>query len=576
MAALFGILQAWSNRVTVSNLDIIPYTDMANYILKGQWGMAVNGTWNPFFACLLAMTMAICRCSVYWEYPALHLLLFIIYLFSLWSFDFFLRQMLLLHRQQNSAEQLYVPDWVWMTIGYALFLWSSLIMIRVSLTEPDMLLAAFFYLAAGLLLRIRRGKVGWPTYLALGSVLGLGYLTKVIMFPVSLMCLAVAMLMGAWTRRRAAYVLGTALVFVTFSAPFVGALSTKLGKPTIGEVRTYVALIDIDHVPTTFFWKGYDGPYGTLLHPVHKIFDRPATFEFASPMGGSYTLLYNLTYWTEGLTPQYLPGQMAKNLAANFRFSTQWWMLGLNGSIFAGLFVLFWVSGRRLLILNDVAQFWFLLIPSLVTLGMYGILHIQSRYVGGFFVVIFLCLFFSVKLPPTLEARRLISGVTLLLLLMFLSRLNQLGPDHVLRLTNLLSLRNPNAEVVEGLRAKGIRPGDAIASLQLTHDPDEDYLGPAFLASLGRFRLVAEVFFVPEPNTADLIPFRREILDNNFWDTDTERQKSVIDALAKTGARLVVSTQEPRGPGAAGWSKIGNTDYYVRWLEPVSAASDGG
>jgi hypothetical protein len=89
---------------------------------------------------------------------------------------------------------------------------------------------------------------------------------------------------------------------------------------------------------------------------------------------------------------------------------------------------------------------------------------------------------------------------------MFLSRLNQLGPDHVLRLTNLLSLRNPNAEVVEGLQAMGIRPGDAIASLQLTHDPDGDYLGPAFLASLGRFRLVAEVFFVPEPNTADLIP----------------------------------------------------------------------
>jgi hypothetical protein len=234
--------------------------------------------------------------------------------------------------------------------------------------------------------------------------------------------------------------------------------------------------------------------------------------------------------------------------------------------------VLFWFSGRQLLILHDVAPFWFLLIPSLATLGMYGILHMQPRYIGGFLVVIFTCLFFSLKLPSTPEARRLISGVALLLLLMlFVSRL-QLGPEHVLTHTNILSFRNPNAEVVEGLQAMGLRPGDAIASLELTYNPDGDYVGPAFLASLGRFRLVAEVFFAPEPIGADLIPFHREMLDNNFWDTDTERQKKVIDALAKTGARLVVSTQVPRGPGAAGWRKIGDADYYVRWLEPVSAA----
>src|ERR1700745_1645564 len=76
MAAFFGIFQTWSNRFTVANFDIIPYTDMANYILKGQWDMAVSGHWSPFFPCLLAMTMAIFRPSVYWEYPTVHLLLF--------------------------------------------------------------------------------------------------------------------------------------------------------------------------------------------------------------------------------------------------------------------------------------------------------------------------------------------------------------------------------------------------------------------------------------------------------------------------------------------------------------------
>src|SRR5262249_40893441 len=157
-----------------------------------------------------------------------------------------------------SAEHLYVPDWIWVTIGYALFLWSSLIVIRVSLTEPDMLVSAFFYLAAGLLLQIRRGNAGWSAYPALGSVLGLGYLTKAIMFPVSLMCLGAATLIGAWSRRKGVYVLGATLVFVAFSTPFVAALSIKLGKLTFGESRTYNALVDIDHVSTTFPWKGYD------------------------------------------------------------------------------------------------------------------------------------------------------------------------------------------------------------------------------------------------------------------------------------------------------------------------------
>jgi hypothetical protein len=129
--------------------------------------------------------------------------------------------------------------------------------------------------------------------------------------------------------------------------------------------------------------------------------------------------------------------------------------------------------------------------------------------------------------------------------------------------------RNLNAEIVEGLLALGLRPGDGIASLELSEEGD----GPAFWACLGQFRLVAEVFYVPAPHTADLIPFRQEILDNNFWEADMERQQRMINALAKTGARVVVSLQQPRGPGSAGWRKIGNTDYYMRWLEPVSAAS---
>jgi hypothetical protein len=597
MAIFVGALQAWSSRVTVDNMDIIPIVDMANYMLTGDWSMIPNGTSNPLLACLIALTFVILQPSIYWQYPAMHLLLFLIFVFCVWCFDFFLRQMILLHRQQNPADPLYVPDWMLLTVGYTLFLWSSLALIRVSLTEPDMLLVAFFYLAAGLLLRIRRGRVGWTTYLALGAVLGLGYLTKSIMFPVALLCLGVAALMGS--RRETVYAIGATLVFAAFSTPYLVALCMKFGEPTFGGSGKFNALLDINHLPTSFLWRGYDGPYGTLLHPVHQIVDRPATFEFASPVGGSYPLRYDFTYWIAGLRPQYQPVQMAKNLTHNLAGSARWWALGLNGSILAGLVVLFWVSGRRLLILRDVAAFGFLLIPSLIPLGMYGVLHIEPRFIGGFLTVAYTCLFFSVKLPPTLKARRLFSGVALLLLLMFVFRF---GPDRVLTLANFSSERNLNAEIVEALYAMGLRPGDAIASLELGGIPssaeptkpssiipdltagltalpnpgNEGFAGPAFWASLGQFRLVAEVFFVPKSHTPDLMSFRREFQNNDFWDADIEQQEKVLNAFAKTGARLVVSIQAPRGPGAASWRRIGDTNTYVCWLEPVAGACHDG
>jgi hypothetical protein len=80
----------------------------------------------------------------------------LIFFVTLWCFDFFLRQLVLLRLETESPEEFSVPVWIWFCIGYVLFLWASLRLIGVSETNPDMLVAAFFYLACGLLVRIRR------------------------------------------------------------------------------------------------------------------------------------------------------------------------------------------------------------------------------------------------------------------------------------------------------------------------------------------------------------------------------------------------------------------------------------
>lgn len=175
------------------------------------------------------------------------------------------------------------------------------------------------------------------------------------------------------------------------------------------------------------------------------------------------------------------------------------------------------------------------------------------------------CLFFSIHMPPAPETRNLFSAVALLLIVMFVS---PIGPDpipkhigSVLTLAKSLNAeRNPNEEVVRGLQAMGLRPGDSIASLEdsaCAARVRSRCAGASFWARLGGFRIVAEIYYFPD---------RPETLANSFWDADPDRQEKVLHALAATGARAVVSLKEPRGPGAAAWAKVGDTDYYLHWL----------
>ena len=577
-AALLGFLQAWSGRMTIY-ADPISFLDMGDYLIKREWSAVINAYWNPLYAGLLGLTMAILKPSAYWEYPVVHFVLFFIFLFALGCFDFFLRQMFLLRHQQNAANELSVPEWTWMTIGYMLFLWSSLQLISLVETDPDILVAAFFFLACGLLVQIRRGSASWLTYLALGLTLGLAYLTKAIMFPVSLLCLATATLMSARSQRGAVRRVSSPALFSFRSrASFIVALSIKIGKPQLfpraqRSTPLWISIIsclsmagvlisNTEVFPTRRIRYSHDPPRSNL--PVR--------------VPGSYPVWYDPSYWLAGAKPDYRLGEMAKNFVLNLGRTAATLVAGLHGAIIVGLFVLLWVSGRRWLFLTDVAAFWFLLIPALAPIAMLAILHILTRYIAGFVVVALSCLFFSIKMPPTSEARRVFAAVAILLPLMFV------GPQEFKSLLDFLqpqnTARNRNAEAIRELQQMGLHPGDTIASLEFSQcavELEGTCWGPAYWARLGGLRIVADVYYFASTSTGLKFPgiteFLQGIRGNNFWDADIEQQEKLIGALAKTGARAVVSLQEPRGSHSVNWQKVGDTGYYIRWLEPATTAS---
>ncbi len=67
------------------------YLDMGDAIMRGDWGMVINGYWSPLYPLLLGVAMVVVKPSPEWEFPIAHLVNFIIYLLALGCFDFFLR-----------------------------------------------------------------------------------------------------------------------------------------------------------------------------------------------------------------------------------------------------------------------------------------------------------------------------------------------------------------------------------------------------------------------------------------------------------------------------------------------------
>src|SRR5947208_3516246 len=113
-----------------------------------------------------------------------------------------------------------VPKWAWYVVGYSAFILSSLLLISMSFVSGDMAVAAVVYLACALLLRIRNGTAGWKTFACLGLVLGIGYLTKAVMFLMSIPFFVVA----AAAQRR----LGRSVKPVAFSLLVFAAIASPL------------------------------------------------------------------------------------------------------------------------------------------------------------------------------------------------------------------------------------------------------------------------------------------------------------------------------------------------------------
>ena len=187
---------------------------------------------------------------------------------------------------------------------------------------------------------------------------------------------------------------------------------------------------------------------------------------------------------------------------------------------------------------------------------MYALVSVFPRYVAAFVVLLAMGALCAVRVPASGPARRFGTALALLFAAMVFSPVGRGAfPKHYSSVRTLFRTE-PSREhvfwqVADGLRRMGLSPGDRVATLEYAN------IDHVHWARLARARIIAEIYFkAHEPLAA-----------NDFWRVDPSARRRAIAAFTTTGARMIVSDREPPRGETAGWRRIGETGYYVYWLE---------
>ena len=557
VAVGLGGLHAWVAATQQSmSEDGISYLDMGDAYLRGDWNMAVNTVWSPLYSWILGIGMKIIQPTLYSEIAVVHLINFGIYLFALIAFEFLWRE-LFRNSQTRGSEgndsKVGFPEWVWFSVGYALFIWSALSLIKVWAVTPDMLMAGCVYLAGGLLYRIATRCRDWSIFLMFGFVLGIAYLAKSVMFPVAFVFLGVALVVAGEIRRSGPRIVGALLVFLLVAAPFVVLFSVAKGRVTFGDAGRLTYLKLVNGIPYPHWRPGVISGVGTPQHPARQIFENPAVFEFATPVGGTYPLSYDPSYWYEGVVP---PLDIKKQVAvlvknAGFYFDL---FLRQQGGVTAIVLLLLFIGVKRRSLQSWLRGEWGLVLVAIGAFGLYALVYLEGRYIGAFLVLFWAGLFSSIRIPKSLLSQRLMAVAGAILAGCYLLNIVSFNLEGLKRIGVLERSSGKESAQDQSPSYKPVRLAEAVLEMGLKPGDDIAFIGysfGAFFARLARLRVIAEI----SDDQAE-----------SFWRADPDRRSAVVEAIRKTGAKAIIAERVTPGLSVDGWRRIGNSRHFLYLL----------
>jgi len=518
---VIGAVSAWLSRSDM-NPDGISYLDLSDRLLAGNFSGVVNGYWGPVYASLLAAVRFLMRPTAALEFRAVHVANYVAFVIGLITFTLLIREVIS-RSSWTPPQRKAVLLW-----GYALFLWSSITQVTVAVVTPDLLLSALVWLIAFLVLKASGDR---PLFsVLLGAVCALAFLTKSVMFVASMPFL----LFGLPSRRLIRAALLSLLAFAVVAGPWITALSRQKGRLTFGDTGKLAYALFVDDVAYYTHWHGAAGS-GTPIHPTRKIFDQPAAFEFNGPIQATYPPWFDPSYWNEGLRTHF---DFRGHIRASIETAKTYYVLFSKTQwAFAALAILLAITGRRRPPTDAIR----ISIPAICALALYGVLHVEGRYVGVFMVLLFLSMLISVDVDWRIFRAATVIVVASLLVATIVELMKQYPARSALP---------PEWPIAAGLHANRLRDGDGVAGIGTM-------IGLSW-PRLARTHVVAEV----PMDSVDA-----------FWNAPPETRQRIYEAFRRAGAAVVVGAVPAQCESAAGWTKIPGTNTSYRFLNRETAAT---
>jgi hypothetical protein len=375
----------------------------------------------------------------------------------------------------------------------------------------------------------------WSKYAVLGVVLGVAYLAKAIMLPLGMVILACSLLAVKDWRRAVAPAMLAGLLVLGIGAIYFIPLSHLRGHLTLGESGSFNYLYHVDRAGPTWYIRDLGAGKGRLRYVPQRVFETPPTYQFSFPYAVTHPLRFDPSYWTQGARPGFRLRLQYAAIRENLHLLTE--IAAATGGLAVGFLILLLTADKPM----GVLRLWPLWLNGLVGLVMYDLVHVENRYVGVFFVLLWMGLLCGLR-PREDSANKIVLGLVLgTAISLFVPMAESILYEFSKAIHRPVDV---SLQAAVELRKSGICEGDPVARIS-------PLVTDLMWARATRTRVVSEVDYG---------------LTYQFWQSAPEIREQVLSAMASSGAKIVVAHIPGDILVPPGWRQLGSTPFWIREL----------
>lgn len=501
------IILVWAGRYFV-NPDGISYLDLSDGYRPGSWDTIANAHWSPAYPLLLATLIPKSLRWTPWEPIVVHVINGWLFLLTLACFEVFLAELAATNR--NARAALNLDTAAGRFTAHMIFLWCALVLITIRGVTPDMLLAAVGFAIATYVIRIQTKRATTGTLIVFGVLLGLGALTKSVMFFLSGFLLLVLFV----AERR---IVLSAVTFAIVISPQLVAISRKSGHLNFTDSGKIVYALKVNGI--------------SKFASAPSLSESPRSFAFRTDKANeTYPLWDDPAKWYSGIPLRFDSASQVRAIVHNLIV-----VGGITLKIVIPLLVIFICRDWTVPLRNKV-----LVAFSLTAFAGYILLYSEARLIGFWIALCSISMLAGITFDPSLEkiGRRVVHLTAAISVISFVTYV--FAQSFSGRPDRGLNARDIQREVAESLERRGIPRGSKVG---LVGDESDIYW-----ARLARVQIVAQV---PLSDAAE------------YWSLSEGARDDINRWIGMTSASALVASWTSPSTPIEGWTPVQGTRYSI-------------